>query len=336
MKRIKIAQIGTSAYSHGSSIFASLLKQSDIFDVVGYALPESEKEKFPHAVKVFEGQREMTVEEILNDPEIEAVAVETEEIYLLKYAIMVARAGKHLYMEKPGSPSLSDFRTLIGILKEKKLAFSVGYMYRFNPKVKETLARIKNGELGKIFSVEAQMSCKHPKEMREWLSVFPGGMTFFLGCHLIDLVYQIMGEPLDVIPLSCSTGIDGVNTKDFGMAVFKYPNGVAFIKATDCEVGGFLRRQLVITGEKGSLAICPLEYYPALPESDEQTSTLIECFKTDAWQAEWEKSTSLRFDRYDDMTRSFSEIVRGKENPYSYDYELKLFELILKACGKEI
>ena len=336
MKKVKIAQIGTSAYSHGSSIFRSFAKQKDAFEIVGYALPENEREKVPKQVTCFDGYREMTVEEILNDPEIEAVAVETEEIYLLKYALMVAKAGKHLYMEKPGSPSLSDFRELIGVLKEKKLAFTMGYMYRFNPKVKEVLARVRAGELGKVFSVEAQMSCKHPKEMREWLKAFPGGMTFFLGCHLIDLVYQILGEPKAVLPLSCSTGIEGVHAEDYGMAVFQYENGVSFIKATDCEVGGFLRRQLVVTGEKGSLAICPLEYYPALPESDEQTSTLLECFKTDVWQAEWEKSTSPRFDRYDDMTRSFAEIVRGKENPYSYDYELKLFELILKACGKEI
>ena len=332
MKRIKIAQIGTSAYSHGSSIFASLLKQSDIFDVVGYALPENEKEKFPHAVKVFEGQREMTVEEILNDPEIEAVAVETEEIYLLKYAIMVARAGKHLYMEKPGSPSLSDFRTLIGILKEKKLAFTVGYMYRFNPKVKEAIERVHRGELGKIFSVEAQMSCKHTKELRAWLDVFPGGMTYFLGCHLVDLVYQIMGEPTEVIPLSCSTGLDGVSAPDFGMAVFKYENGVAFIKTTDCESGGFLRRQLVVTGERGSIAICPLEY--GLGGNDMYT-VMHECLDP-SWQVEWKESRSEKFDRYDAMVRNFAEIVRGKENLYSYDYELRLFELVLRACGKEI
>ena len=336
MKRIKIAQIGTSAYSHGSSIFASFLKQSDIFDVVGYALPENEREKFPHAVKVFEGQREMTVEEILNDPEIEAVAVETEEIYLLKYAIPVAKAGKHLHMEKPGSPSLSDFRALIDILKEKKLAFTTGYMYRFNPKVKEAIERVRCGELGRIFSVEAQMSCKHTKELRAWLDVFPGGMTYFLGCHLVDLVYQIMGEPKEVIPLSCSTGLDGVSAIDFGMAVFKYENGVSFIKTTDCEVGGFLRRQLVITGERGSIEICPLEYYPHLPESNAQLTVMRECFDVAVWQAEWKESRSEEFDRYDAMMRNFAEIVRGKENPYPYDYELKLFELILKACGKEI
>ena len=335
MKKIKIAQIGTSRYSHGNSIFASLCKQTELFEVVGYALPENEREKFPNNMPCFDGYREMTVEEILSDPEIEAVAVETEEVYLLKYAKMVAKAGKHLHMEKPGSPNLEDFRELVALLKEKNLAFTLGYMYRFNPKVKEALARIRSGELGEIFAVEAQMSCKHPKEMRQWLEVFPGGMTFFLGCHLIDLVYQIQGEPKEILPLSCSTGIEGVTAADYGMAVFKYENGVSFIKTCDNEIGGFLRRHLIVTGEKGSLEIKPLEYYPALPESDKQTVTMSECFNTAAWQAEWTSSTSAEFDRYDEMMQNFAEIVRGKENPFGYDYELKLFEMILKACGKE-
>ena len=69
MKKIKIAQIGTSYNSHGSAIWPCLLRQSDIFDVVGYAFPENEREKFPERAEAFEGYREMTVEEILNDPE---------------------------------------------------------------------------------------------------------------------------------------------------------------------------------------------------------------------------------------------------------------------------
>ena len=188
MKRVRVAQIGTSEYSHGTPIWQSLLRQSDIFEVVGYAFPEGERERFPGPAKAFEGYREMTVEEISRDPGIEAVAVETEEIYLTKYALMVAKAGKHLHMEKPGSPSLSDFRELIEILKEKKLAFTVGYMYRFNPKVKEALARIENGELGKIFSVEAEMNCKHDKDLREWLTVFPAGTTADMQPGLIHMI----------------------------------------------------------------------------------------------------------------------------------------------------
>jgi predicted dehydrogenase len=330
MKRIRIAQIGTSQYSHGNSIWQSLLKQSDLFEVVGYALPENEKEKFPAQAKAFEGYREMTVEEILSDPTVEAVAVETEEIYLTKYALRVAKAGKHLHMEKPGGTDLASFRELIATLKEKKLAFTTGYMYRHNPKVKELLSRIEGGEFGKIYSVEAHMSCLHSDVLRQWLECFPGGMLFFLGCHLIDLIYRIMGEPLEVIPLSTSTHFRDVHTEDFGMAVFRYPNGVAFAKTCDVEKGGFLRRQLVVAGEKGTAQIMPLEV--SVPGG--QYTEMRECFSSE-WAGEWIGSQSEVHDRYDGMMRNFAEIVRGKENPYTYDYELGLYTLVLKACGKE-
>ena len=51
-------------------------------------------------------------------------------------------------------------------------------------------------------------------------------------------------------------------------------------------------------------------------------------------QVEWKKTKSEPFDRYDDMMKNFAEIARGKENPYGYDYELELFELVMQACGK--
>ena len=65
MKKIKIAQIGTSQNSHGCDIWRTLVKMSDAFEVVGYAFPENEREKFPKQAEIFEGYREMTVEEIL-------------------------------------------------------------------------------------------------------------------------------------------------------------------------------------------------------------------------------------------------------------------------------
>lgn len=125
MRKIKIAQIGTSRYSHGQLIFESVKKQKDIFEIAGYALPESEREKFPERMNVFEPYKEMTVEEFLNNREIEAVTVETEEFYLTKYATLAAEHGKHIHMEKPGGTVLSEFEKLIETVK-KKIGFSYG------------------------------------------------------------------------------------------------------------------------------------------------------------------------------------------------------------------
>ena len=331
MKKIKVAQIGTSKWSHGSGIWSTMVKHPEAFELVGFALPENEREKFPDSIKCFEGYREMTVEEILSDPEIEAVCVETEEIYLTKYASLVAKAGKHLHMEKPGGVCLRDFEELIGILKEKELVFSLGYMYRFNPKINEAIERVRRGEIGAVSCVEAQMSCRHGKELRDWLKAFPGGMMFFLGCHLIDLIYRIQGEPERIIPLNCSSGFDGVSGDDIGMTVFKYPNGVSFIKTASCESGGYERRRLLISGECGTFELRPLEGYAP---GGEQYTTLYECFGKE-WTVPEKETTSEPFGRYDGMMMNFAEMVQGKKNPYTYDYELELYKLVLRACGME-
>lgn len=326
---IKIAQIGTSHNSHGPDIFNCIKSLPDIFEIVGYALPENEREKFPQRMPVFEGYREMTVDEILNDPEIDAVLVETEEIYLTKYAQLVADHKKHMHMEKPGGINLADFEKLIETVKKNKTVFHTGYMYRYNPYITDLMKRIKAGELGEIISVEAQMNSPHPLELRKWLSTFPGGVLFFLGCHLIDLILQIQGMPEKIIPLSKSTGLDGVDGKDFGMVALEYKHGISFAKTSSTEWGGFTRRQLVVCGTKGTVEIRPLEL---IQKAGMQTTEYREISDYN-WTADSDFNSTSEFNRYKTMMKSFAAMVRKeKENPWTYDYELELYRTILKCC----
>ena len=41
-------------------------------------------------------------------------------------------------------------------------------------------------------------------------------------------------------------------------------------------------------------------------------------------------------ERYSDMMQNFARAVRGEKNPYTPDYELGLFKLLMKSCGKEV
>lgn len=334
MKKVKIAQIGLNQNSHATQIFKSLAKQNDVFEVVGYVLPENERIRLKHKLGVVEGFRELTLDEVLNDPEIEAVAIETDEVYLTKYALMCAKAGKHIHMEKPGGINLADFEKLVDTMKETGKVFHTGYMYRYNPYVRELIDRVKNGELGEIISVEAQMNCILSKETRMWLSCLPDGMMFYLGCHLVDLVLQIKGQPQKIIPYNKSSGIDGVTAKDFGMAIFEYDNGVSFVKTTAVEMGGYARRQLVVTGTKGTVEIKPLEMF--VPGEGTHFTEKTE-YSDKAWSDRGAHSQTERFDRYDGMMAAFAAYVRGEtENPYTLDYELELYKTILKACGETV
>lgn len=332
MKKIRIAQIGFNTYSHSIQILNSLLKQTDIFEVVGYVLPENERTRLPETVEKFAHLRELTLEEVLNDPTIEAVTVETDEIYLTKYATLAIKAGKHVHMEKPGGADIAEFESLIQAVKESGMTFHIGYMYRYNPFVRELIQRADRGELGRIISVEAHMSCWHLPEMRQWLACVPGGMMFYLGCHLVDLIYRLQGMPKEVIPLNTCSGMDGVTSMDCSMAVFAYEHGTSLAKAYAVERGGFARRQLVVTGEKMTVELNPLEWY--VPGSSLlQTTRIVRPRKR--WHEQFEPEKCEPMDRYDDMMLSFALFLRGeKENPYTLDHELELYKLMMKACGR--
>ena len=329
MRKIRIAQIGINKHSHGSQIFKTLKENPDVFDVAGYAIVENEREESLERLGCFEGYPELSLEEILNDESIEAVTVETDEIHLTKYARLAAEHGKHIHMEKPGSQNLCEFEEMIDAVRKGGKTFHTGSMYRYNPYVKKILRDIESGELGEVHSVEAQMDCILAADAREWLSTFKGGMMFYLGCHLIDLVYRIQGEPESIKVLNKSTGNEGVFSEDFALAVFEYKNGCSIIKSDAAEVGGYARRQLTVTGSKKTVELKPFEMNVG--------GTNVATRRTEYTETKWTDcgaTEESRFDRYADMMLTFAKIVRGEmKNPYTLDYELALYKLILKCCG---
>ena len=339
MRRIRIAQIGMNRYSHAPEVFTTLKLHPEVFELVGYALVEDERETCADKLKFFDGFPELSLDEILNDPTIEAVAVETDEIHLNKYAQMAADAGKHIHMEKPGSQDLANFERLIDTMRKSEKVFHTGYMYRYNPLISKAIERAKANEFGSVYSVEAHMSRLDDKACRQWFESFKGGMMFYLGCHLIDIVVQIQGFPKNIIPLNTRTGIDGVDTEDLGMAVLQYENGVSLVRMGGAEIGGFDRRQLVICGSKSTLEIRPLEV--CVPKSKCGKENMLstkqrECALDKNGAYTMSEMESEPFQRYEKMLLSFAEMVRGeKKNPYTLDYELELFRTILKCCGVE-
>jgi predicted dehydrogenase len=153
-------------------------------------------------------------------------------------------------------------------------------------------------------------------------------MMFFLGCHLVDLVLTIQGKPDNIIPYNRSTGADGVTALDFGYAVLEYGNGISTVKTSAREYGGYARRQLVIVGTKGTIELKPLER----PYVGEVVYTGKCEYLDEGWHDVGDYSESTPADRYDGMIEAFGKYVLGeKENPYTLDYELELFKVVIKG-----
>ena len=336
MKTIRIAQIGTG-HDHAAATIWSIDRNKDLFDFVGYSVCEGDEAKYEYEKKAYEPFRRYSTEEILAMKDLDAVAIETTELLSVKYAQAAADRGLHIHLDKPGNDNAEDFERLLSTIKRKGKILSMGYMYRFNPAVLSAYKLMKSGKLGEVYAVEAHMDCSHTPEKRQWLEQFRGGMTFYLGCHLVDLVIKFKGFPKKIVPYNFATGIDGVTAEDNGMAVMLYKEGASFIKACAVETGGFMRRQLVVCGSLGTVEIRPLEAFTDKGGSVLRSTSKETLMKDGEISADWQACSTNRnfeFDRYDPMLRDFAERIKtGEQGEYSLEYEARLHRCVLAACG---
>ncbi len=346
MRRIKVVQVGV-LHDHALPTFRSLLRNKDCFEVAGLCIPDDgERARLENCNEQQEYKKVpiLSLEEALKIEGLEGAVIETAEENATGYAQMFADKGVAIHIDKPGTADCKSFEKLVNTLRQKELCFHLGYMYRYNPMVKKALEMAKDGDFGRIYSIEAHMSVRHIKEKHRWLKKYKGGMMYFLGCHDIDLVVRFMGEPKKVTPFNTATLQNDVDCEDLGFAVLEYDNGVSFVKSCGAELNGFARRQLVVCGTKATMVINPLEEHrkdrEEFPgEQLEEVRAIYTDYETEkaqngAWYDSHEDMEPMLFPRYDEMMREFSLVVSGDiENPNSYDYELSVFRTVLKCCG---
>jgi predicted dehydrogenase len=92
--------------------------------------------------------------EIFDRPDIDAVHISTGDYWHLPIAIKAARAGKHIYLEKPLGLNLNQMVELEKIMKEKNLVFQYGTQQRSLVHVKKGIEMIKGGEIGEIKKID--------------------------------------------------------------------------------------------------------------------------------------------------------------------------------------
>ena len=327
MKKIKVGQIGIG-HNHGESKMKAVRKFPELFEVIGFA-EENERwiEKRGNN-KGYAGIPRLTVEEIIERSD--AVLIESDVWDLNKYAKMCVDAGKHIHMDKPASGTLEGYKAILDTAKAKNLVVQLGYMYRYNPAVLKCFEHIKNGDLGEIYSINAEMSTFHPEDTRRWLTNFGGGIMYILGSHLVDLIVYMMGEPKKITSYLQHTGLDGIDLADNNLAVLEYDKALARIFVSSVEVNGFGRRQLMVSGSRGMVNICPLERPITMTWSD--LSIADKTYEDRKITYPFEDNTASG--RYDEMMQDFYAYIMGqKENPFTYDHDFLVQKVLDEIVG---
>jgi scyllo-inositol 2-dehydrogenase (NADP+) len=149
-------------------------------------------EKYPSVKTV------RTLEEIVNDPAVDLVVVNTPNYTHYEYAKKALQAGKHVLVEKPFTVMVTEAKELIELAAHKNVSLTVYHNRRFDSDFRTLRKVVEQGLLGEI--VEAEFHYDRfkedigPKLHKE--TPGPGtGALYDLGSHLIDQALQLFGMP---------------------------------------------------------------------------------------------------------------------------------------------
>lgn len=146
--------------------------------------------------------------ELVNREDIDLIDINAPSDAHKEIAIAAAKAGKHIFCEKPLALTLADAREMLQAAEEAGVTHMVGFNYRFSPAVRLAKKLVESGRLGQIYHFRAWflqdwiMDPQFPLVWRLQKEVAGSGSHGDLGAHLIDLAHYLVGDMQEVIGMS--------------------------------------------------------------------------------------------------------------------------------------
>ncbi|MFP4426767.1 MAG: Gfo/Idh/MocA family protein [Spirochaetaceae bacterium] len=238
-------------------------------------------------------------EELLGDPEIDAIYNPLPNNLHLEWIKNSVDAGKPMLCEKPLGLNAREVQEAIEYSEKKGVPVMEAFMYKFHPQWVRARELARCGELGKIQAVQTHFFYKNtdPSNIRNRLET-GGGAILDIGCYAVSSARLIFGEePVRVLSL-----VD--RSKEFGTdvltsAVMQFPGGghATFSVGTQT----FDQQGVHILGSSGSMAIeVPFNIYPDV--------TVPSYISTGVGERIYEAGPE---DQYQLMFEAFSEALRN-------------------------
>lgn len=192
---MEIIKVGLAAYGMSGQVFhAPFISINPHFELckIVERSKELSKERYPDATIV------RSFEELIKDPAIELIVVNTPDSTHYEYARLALEAGKHVIVEKPFTSTTEEGEELIALAAEMGLMLSVYQNRRWDADFQTVQEIISKGLLGRLVEYESTFARYRnfikPNTWKE-TGESGGGLTYNLGSHLIDQAIRLFGMP---------------------------------------------------------------------------------------------------------------------------------------------
>lgn len=207
------------------------------------------------------------IEELLTDVSVDIVHVCTPNTTHARLATAVLEAGKHVICEKPLATSVDDAVALTTLAGGSGLTAAVPFIYRFYPMVREARARVRNGQVGRVLTIQGMYlqdwllsSEDHDWRVDEQLGG-PSRAFADIGSHLCDLIEFVLDDRISRLTAVTRTAFGqrgnnkNVKTEDIASLLFETSFGaVGTLMISQVAPGRKNRLHLEVSGTVESLA----------------------------------------------------------------------------------
>lgn len=193
--------------------------------------------------------------ELLNNKDINVVTVAIPDQLHKKVSCDFLRAGKNVLCEKPLALTREDVEEIVRVADESEAKFMVGQICRFTPAFEKAKELVESGVIGELYFIESEYAHDYMKLCDDWRADPNRHGVIGGGCHAVDLIRWIAGDPQEVFAYGTHKLLPQVPYNDATIAVMKFGENVAgkVFVSTGCKRDYTMRT--VIYGTKGTI-IC--------------------------------------------------------------------------------
>jgi predicted dehydrogenase len=245
-------KLGIVGLGRWAKVLARAARQSDKLQIVSaFSRSEERRAAFEKELAVPAAPDMKT---LLANPDIQGVILTVPNEQHLPLAEQVARAGKHVYTEKPIAQTLEDGLRIAALEAGHGVSVTVGHSARLMAGIRIIRERIDRGELGRVAFVEANFSNERaleltPQTWRWYKDRAPGGPLSQLAIHQFDVLHYLGGEVSEVSSMASKLSPVGAEVDDQSMTLLRFADGkVGYVGSCWTSPGIFAVR---VFGSKG-------------------------------------------------------------------------------------
>lgn len=195
--------------------------------------------------------------ELVNDPALDAVVIVTPDQVHLEMTAAFLRAGKDVLCEKPMALNLEECEQMMRVERETGRMLMIGQICRCTPGFVKAKELIDEGRIGELVFIESEYAHNYnsARGYNDW-RVCPERHGFIGGgCHAVDLLRWIAGDPTEVYAHANHKIMLDWPTDDTVIAIYKFPNNVMGKVFSSIGAKRNYTMRSVFYGTKGSI-IC--------------------------------------------------------------------------------